>query len=562
MLTIPIFPGPAISSYAVEDRVQVADLDPSMIVDYVDDDSDSQPCPVCGDSDNEELLMICDGCDVAWHTYCVGLDAVPPGAWYCEHCEAQRSVGSLLADSSSRTSYASEGRGRRTRAQQRRMQSRNQINSFHWARVWQSVWDRLNLDLDFPFEDDAAADRLQQQLRREAANQREFRSWQQRFQNTERQGSGRLRDSALMDMEAPRPSRPRAPRAPTPEPESVEEMRAWNAFERAREIEHNPGAARKRKEPTVSPSPEPTEPERKLKRPRTRRPQELAALAMQNGESSRAASVQTSARINAENSSEPSFLQSLLREVEEASVPSHADSHGPHGQATNGTTEHYTPGPSSPSISPSASSHSSPRLSPVSTPPFVRGRPISPMQLTSPSRPSSPPFSPDISPFSPSNSITAHDGVESRQRRRVAPRPRPSRHNIPRRSARAGGVGGVSSSNEGSPTRPGLSYEVKSDIQKLVGRALKPHYRAKKVTKDDYTEINRTISRKLYDRVGDGETIEDQVKANLEQAANEEVRKAIAKLRPKKKGGGGENSDCDCDDDGDGNGNGSTLNGT
>lgn len=238
-----------------------------MIVDYVDDDyTEFQPCPVCGDSDNEELLLLCDGCDVPSHTYCAGLDAVPSTPWFCSQCEEHGAVGSF-ADSSVRSSRGQDRRGRRTRAQLRRLQTRNQMNSLHWARVWQSVWDHLNLDLDFPFDDDRAAQRALQQQRREEANQREFRAWQRRFEVAERQGaSHRFRDTAaLLDIDAPRPSRPRAPREPTPEPESLEEMRAWNAFERAREIENDPSAARKRKEPTLSPSPEPSEPERKFK---------------------------------------------------------------------------------------------------------------------------------------------------------------------------------------------------------------------------------------------------------------------------------------------------------
>ena len=299
------------SSYAVEDRVQVPDIDPSMIIDYVDDDfPDFQPCPYCGESDNEELLLLCDGCDVPHHTYCVDLDTVPSGPWYCSRCEERGPV------STTGSSRGQDRRGRRTRARLRRVQNRNQMNSLHWARVWQSVWDHLNLDLDFPFDDDRAVQRVLQQQRREEANHREFRAWQRRFEVAERQGaSHRFRDTAaLLDIDAPRPSRPRAPREPTPEPESLEEMRAWNAFERAREIENDPSAARKRKEPTMSPSPEPTEAERKRKRPRTRRPQELAAMASQNGESSRTPGTQASARINTDSSSEPSFLQSLLKE--------------------------------------------------------------------------------------------------------------------------------------------------------------------------------------------------------------------------------------------------------
>ncbi|PYI04347.1 PHD and RING finger domain protein [Aspergillus sclerotiicarbonarius CBS 121057] len=515
--------GPVISSYAVQDRVQVAEVDPSMIIEYIDDDfADFQPCPICGEADNEELLLLCDGCDAPSHTYCVGLDSIPSGPWYCARCTQRRRGQS--PETADRSSLTQERRGRRTRAQQRRLQSRNQMNSLHWARVWQSVWDHLNLDLDFPFDDDRVAERARQQQRREEANQREFRAWQRRFEVAERQGgNNRFRDTAaLLDIEAPRPSRPRVPREPTPEPESLEEMRAWNAFERAREIENDPSAARKRKEPTLSPSPEPTEPERKLKRPRTRRAEDLAARAMQNGESSRAASAHATARINAENSSEPSFLQSLLKEVEESSNPNGVQSHGASGQSSIAPTDHTTPGPSSPSISPAPSNHSSPRLSSVTPPPNLRSRPMSPLQLGSPTDPSSPPFSPDVSPAGSTRS--AQDDLPSH----IATGPLNRR--IPRSLTRAE----VTRSDDSSPVRPNLSLTVKSDVQRLVGTALKPYYRSRIISKDEYTEINRTISRMLYERVGGVETLEAGARATLEGVAKEEVEKAVDGLNQRK----------------------------
>ncbi|KAL4988357.1 ribosomal L37ae protein family-domain-containing protein [Aspergillus falconensis] len=493
--------GPVLSSYAVEDRVQLADVDPSM------------PCPICGDSENEDVLLLCDGCNVPTHIYCVGLDEVPAGPWYCSRCETQRPIG-LSSDPVDRQSHVQNRRRHRTRAQQRRVQSRNHINSLHWARVWQSVWDNLNIDLDFPFDDDRAVERALQQQRREEANQREFRTWQRRFEVAERQGGrNRFRDTAaLLDIEAPRPSRPRAPRAPTPEPESLEEMRAWNAFERAREIENNPSAARKRKEPTMSPSPEPAEPARKLKRPRTRRAEDLAALAVQNGESSRSATAQASARLNADNSSEPSFLSSLLKEVEDASTPQSVNSYGPSARVS---AEHSTPGLSSPSISPVPSNQSSPRLSSATPPPHFGSRPISPMQLTPPREVSSPPFSPEVSPAS----------SQKEDKENTPSRPGP------RRIPRAVHIVRAVRSNGGSPARAGLSLEVKSDIQKLVGTALKPHYRSRLVSKEEYTDINRNISRKLYEHALGLDSLESTTKARLEAMAKEEVHKAIEALR-------------------------------
>ncbi|KAN0072858.1 hypothetical protein V8E54_008972 [Elaphomyces granulatus] len=514
--------GPVLSAYAVQDKVQVADIDPSMIIEEIDEDSESQPCPICGDNDNEEVLLLCDGCDVPSHTYCIGLDEVPSGYWYCDQCDAQRAIGSV---SHSPTRQSHSRPGRRTRAQQRRLQNRNQANSLHWAQVWQSVWDRLNLDLDFPFDDDLAADRFLQQRRREAAHQREFQAWQRRAQVAERQGGGQrfIDPTSILDNYAPRPSRPRVPRAPTPQPESLEEMRAWNAFERARELESDPSASRKRKSPTLSPSPEPTEPERKLKRPRTRRAEELAALAVQTGEASRAA------RPNADNNpAVPSFLQSLLKEVEDASFSNRKSSIGPSALSSNTPTDHNTPGTLSPSLSPAPSNYSSPRLSSVSPPPHLRGRPTSPVQLVSPadsSPPSSPDFSPSASPVTPV------------QDRGVLVDSRPIRPDSRIRGARSldrprGRP--LARSNENSPTRAGLSLSVKSDVQKLVGDALRPFYRRKVVSKDEYTDINRTISRMLYELIGEAQALDADRKTQLQAVAGEEVNKAVEALQRSK----------------------------
>lgn len=489
LLTPCLSAGTVISSYAVEDRIQVAEIDPSMIIEYVDDDDlgEFHPCVICGDSDNEELLLLCDGCDVPTHTYCVGLDGLPSGSWYCDRCEVQRAMLPMPEPS-----IPVRRRRHRTRASQIRQQSRNQLNAFHWARVWQSVRNHLDLDLDFPFDDE------QRRVHR--------RPWEESRPQI-RAGRGRPRTPPrYLDIEAPRPSRPRAPREPTPEPESLEEVRAWNAFERAREIENNPRAARKRREP--SPSPVPSEPERKLKRPRTRRPEELAAMAVQNGESSRTASAQASARINAERSSEPSFLQSLLKEVEEG----RSNSHGTCNQTSNTPNGHNTPGPSSPSISPGPSNNSSPNITARSSP---DRRSISPVQLSSPSAYSSPPFSPDVS--SPG---TSRDRRPARGETRRNPR-------ALSRSTRA-------RSDDASPNRLGPSLTVKSEIQKLVGSALKPHYRCRGVSKDEYTEINRTISRKLYDRVGSVSTLEAELKADIEQTAKDEVKSAVDALQQEK----------------------------
>ncbi|KAJ6854327.1 PHD and RING finger domain-containing protein-like [Iris pallida] len=48
-------------------------------------------CSECHTSVDEELLLLCDLCDSASHTYCIGLGAtVPEGDWYCRDCAILR----------------------------------------------------------------------------------------------------------------------------------------------------------------------------------------------------------------------------------------------------------------------------------------------------------------------------------------------------------------------------------------------------------------------------------------------------------------------------------------
>ncbi|KAK3132195.1 hypothetical protein QOZ80_6AG0517320 [Eleusine coracana subsp. coracana] len=48
-------------------------------------------CSVCKCCQHDELLMLCDLCDSAAHTYCVGLGTVvPEGDWFCEDCAASK----------------------------------------------------------------------------------------------------------------------------------------------------------------------------------------------------------------------------------------------------------------------------------------------------------------------------------------------------------------------------------------------------------------------------------------------------------------------------------------
>ncbi|KAM3917547.1 bromodomain adjacent to zinc finger domain protein 2B isoform 16-T17 [Leptodactylus fuscus] len=54
-------------------------------------------CQICRKGDNEELLLLCDGCDKGCHTYChrPKITAIPEGDWFCPACIAKASGHTL-----------------------------------------------------------------------------------------------------------------------------------------------------------------------------------------------------------------------------------------------------------------------------------------------------------------------------------------------------------------------------------------------------------------------------------------------------------------------------------
>jgi hypothetical protein len=82
-----------------------------------------------------------------------------------------------------------------------------------------------------------------------------------------------------------------------------------------------------------------------------------------------------------------------------------------------------------------------------------------------------------------------------------------------------------------SPSRSALSYSAKEEVQRMVKLALGSRYRDKEITKDQYTDINRDVSRKLYELVGDASHLADHdEREKWQKVAEDEVKKAIAAL--------------------------------
>lgn len=68
----------------------------------------------------------------------------------------------------------------------------------------------------------------------------------------------------------------------------------------------------------------------------------------------------------------------------------------------------------------------------------------------------------------------------------------------------------------------------------MVSGALKPHYAKKQVDKDTFTDINRDISRMLYDRVWDaGGLVDSAARDRWEKIAVEEVETAVQEAKAK-----------------------------
>lgn len=498
-----------------------------MLIEEYEEESEEQPCPICGDDDNEDLLLACDGCDTYSHTYCVGLDRVPVGHWYCETCNAQRAIESVCPSAPSHQAQPQHHTAdRRTRGQLRQVRYRNQANSSSWARVWQSVWDNLNLDLDFPFDDASDAARIDRAQRTVASQRREFRQWERRFQVAERQGgSNRFRDTAstLLDLHATREH-------PTiSESESRDEIRAWNALEKAKEIELDPSLRRKRSATTSPSDAEPiTQPQRPFKRPRTRRTLDPAESSSHNtaeasrsrrGSAARPSSSRASSLHNgATHGNGPSFLQCMLKEIESSSAPH--ESQGQSRLALHPTTRHSSPHPSSPGASPTTSNHASPRARSITPPPSISTRPGSPFSLTSKVEPIFPPpeFSPVRSPPDTLFALRPHN--EAKPSAKVETESRPHRQgSSPTRS------------HDTSPIRAMMPLSTKSDLQRMVSNALKPHYQSNTVSKDQYTDINRNVSRMLYELVGGTGSVDGGARKTWERLASDEVAKAVQSLK-------------------------------
>lgn len=74
-----------------------------------------------------------------------------------------------------------------------------------------------------------------------------------------------------------------------------------------------------------------------------------------------------------------------------------------------------------------------------------------------------------------------------------------------------------------------MSIEAKEGINKIVKSALAPHWKAAALTKEQYADINRDISRKLYEIAAE-QRINDDSGQELGKIATTEVANAVKSL--------------------------------
>ncbi|KAK3987911.1 hypothetical protein QBC44DRAFT_112807 [Cladorrhinum sp. PSN332] len=541
--------GQYLSTRRVEDKKQVAEFDPQLI-NYTEEDFEEEdaPCPVCDSAGHKEVLLICDGCETCYHTFCIGLDRVPDGPWFCMECV--HSFGPEIAQPAD-NNPGSQSHGiagqryffPRTQASMRRARQRARSDEWQgaWGRITGQIWNALELDLDYQDDDDPSVfeglRRSQQMRERE---RQEHERWQQRLNIASRLGAREVFASNMPGLRA----RPQPP--PPPPPETREEQLAWGALERARDTESR---KRKSRSGTAEPNDEPThEPERKLKRPRTRRitttqSNELPSIASTNGHNPEASSSSAArprpppvATPTAEAA--PTFLSSLLKEVE-MSTPLDEENlrsiYGPIPGANDVSSPVRSPSPQSPgSITPPPGRSSSPHMTLSS-----HIAPIYPPANYSPTRASS---SSSIKPsrsISPNKHAPLRDGRSSPENGDSELRGRRHQHRNaynhgplelrqpqPRRTTTV-----LARSANTSPTRHSLPMEMKQNINRIVKTALSPHWHSNQLTPEQYEAINRDISRKIYEEVKDPAAVGEETRQNWEKVASQEVARAVASLK-------------------------------
>jgi hypothetical protein len=510
--------GPRISQYDVEDKTQAPVIDPT-ILDLFPEDIDEEPCQVCHRNENPELTLICDSCDRPYHTYCVWIDEVPPGDWFCDTCSFPHLQRRPPNSSSSRTRFAPTPTWVHSRLASRRA-GRN--------RRWEN--DIVDDD-DDDMEDLNDAEQGIPARTRISVNSYELPA---RLINTRNSPFDAIRASLLASRSRRIPSSARlsAPASASEQEtedspkETPEEASSWNAFETAKQIELDAQAGVPKGARSITKSPrEPiiAQPERKLKRPRTRRAEDFAESSPVAVESPG----QRSTKRIRTSEPESGFISSILKVVEASNLPEYETGTSRNSNAQSPTANGNPALSPNPQTSPTPSNHPSPRqasASPV----------ISPLSHSAPLRLSS-----DIRPRYP-----VANYVPEPVQRSTSPS---KQHTSDGNNGTTEMNGQVESSKTSSATgsdddkdkedthkaeekrtpRVKPNFRVKNIVVDMVRKELRPFLRSKEISEGDFENINRTVSRGLYSEIGETTVSEEELRSAWQSIAKDRVDHAV-----------------------------------
>ncbi|KAI9785111.1 MAG: hypothetical protein M1816_000522 [Peltula sp. TS41687] len=292
------FQGRVFSSYDVQDQIQAVAEEPPPwhqdIGEELEDDPDFRLCVKCGYGDRTEYLLICDGCENCFHTFCVGLDReAPVGEYFCGSCQQQHGPANPDTDTvelpNLNTSRASIRRRMGLHSATRRREDPRNFGPY--AHTWQVVFNRLNTHIPQRHHDSVPFSRYRMSSQfppTEQQTREDFQQWERMLADEDRQGGRgrRARESrALLEQERP-PGPPGWPEAPKM-PELSEEECAWEELNQAERLAGEEASGKrkgKRKERNPSPQEPSAEssPLRQFKRPTYRPAQEMIPASSQS----------------------------------------------------------------------------------------------------------------------------------------------------------------------------------------------------------------------------------------------------------------------------------------
>ena len=205
------------------------------------DDMANVMCEVCHRGDDDEFLMLCDGCDAGCHSFCVGLATVPRGQWYCAVCRGSAVVREQAAARSRARDILLRVEGG-TRAVRRRERVMDRERRAARARERGEIYvaggggERVATGNDARVRQISRVHELREAWSLLQSGQMEFPGW------------NRANTPAAMTPDPPRLTVPSAPRArgeEAPEGDVVEE--AWDVLEKAMKDQSTTASTSKRR---------------------------------------------------------------------------------------------------------------------------------------------------------------------------------------------------------------------------------------------------------------------------------------------------------------------------